>query len=125
MSDALKIEAGFIVEGRGDVEAVPAVFRRIAKLTYPTALILSPTPFRVPKDRLRRSGELERTVEFVARTLKGRGVILIAVDSDDDLPCVLGPQLKHRASTARPDMPIGVAIAKREFESWFVGSAES
>ena len=125
MSDALKIEAGFIVEGHGDVEAVPAVFRRIAKLTYPTALIVSPTPFRVPKDRLRRSGELERTVEFVARTLNGQGLILITVDSDNDLPCILGPELRLRASITRPDVSIGVAIAKREFESWFVGLAES
>src|SRR5258708_11397673 len=30
-----------------------------------------------------------------------------------------------RATAARPDIPIGVAVAKREFESWFAGSAES
>src|SRR5258708_7149538 len=125
MSSAWRIDAGFIVEGHGDVQAVPAVFRRVAERIYPSAIVVSPTPFRIPKGRLTRSGELERTVEFVSRTLSNRGVILITVDSDQDLPCILGPGLRTRATAARPDIPIGVAVAKREFESWFVGSPES
>jgi len=85
MSSALRIDAGFIVEGHGDVQAVPTVFRRVAERIYPSAIVVSPTPFRIPKGRLTRSGELERTVEFVSRTLSNRGVILITVDSDQDL----------------------------------------
>ncbi len=73
--------------------------------------------------RIDAGGELERTVEFFSRRLNRRGLILITVDSDDDLPCILGPELRDRASRAHPDMQIGVAIARREFESWFVGSA--
>src|SRR2546426_7506068 len=104
MSSALRIDAGFIVEGHGDVEAVPIVFPRIAKSVYPSALVVSPTPFRIPKGRLTGSGELERTVEFVSRTLRNRGIILITVDSDQDLPCILGPDLQTRAAAARPDI---------------------
>ena len=81
MSEPVRIDAGFIVEGHGDVDAVPVVFRRIVSLLYPSALVLIPTPFRIPKDKLKRSGELERTVEFVSRRLNRRGLILITVDT--------------------------------------------
>ncbi len=125
MSEALRIDAGFIVEGHGDVEAVPTVFRRIASSFHPTSLIFCRASFRVQKDKLKRNGQLEKAVEFVSRTLNGQGLILITVDSDDDLPCILGPELLRRALLARSDMAIGVAVARREFEAWYVGAAES
>jgi hypothetical protein len=51
--------------------------------------------------------------------------VLVLVDSDDDCPAELGPGLLERARKARSDVPIGMVLAKREFEAWFLASAES
>lgn len=119
------IRAGFIVEGHGDVKAVPVLFRRIVRLHFPDLEVISHNPFRVPRDKLKKEGELERTVEFVARGLENRRVILVLIDSEDDCPAQLGPSLLDRARRARRDVPIGVALAKCEFENWFIAAAPS
>jgi hypothetical protein len=119
------VRAGFIVEGHGDVKAVPVVFGRIVRLHFPGLQVIPQNPFRVPRDKLLKQGELERTVEFVSRGLENRRVILVLIDSDDDCPALLGPALLDRARRARGDVPIGVALAKCEFENWFIAAASS
>lgn len=64
-------------------------------------------------------------MELSARRLAGQGAILILLDSDDDCPAQLGPELLQRAIVARSDVPIAVVIAKCEFEAWFLSAAES
>jgi hypothetical protein len=119
------IEAGFIVEGHGDVKAVPVVFRRVVEWQFPGLPMVLRDPFRVPRDKLKKDGELERTVEFVSRQLKGRRAILILIDSEGDCPATLAPSLLRRATEARRDLPIGVVLAKHEFENWFIAAASS
>ena len=56
-----------IVEGHGEVEAVPLLIRRIAA-ELDSVLVPQVDPvLRVPASRLRKEGELERNVEFAAR----------------------------------------------------------
>ena len=114
-----------IVEGHGEVEATPIIIRRISQLIDPGSFVQIPSPIRVPKSKLLRSGELERAVELAAQKAGNRGGILILLDSDSDCPAHLGPQLLQRATTARSDIPISVVLAKWEFESWFIAAAES
>jgi hypothetical protein len=75
--------------------------------------------------RIVKDGELERTVELVARQVGPGGAILILLDADDDCPATLGPQLRARALAHRSDRLVFVVLAKREFESWFIAAAES
>jgi hypothetical protein len=114
-----------VVEGHGEVEAVPIIIRRIAAQLEPPTEVRIDATIRTPKSRLVKQGELERAVEFAARKTSGQGGILIVLDSDDDCPAQLGPALLDRAQGARPDLPVAVVLAKREFESWFVAAAES
>jgi hypothetical protein len=114
-----------IVEGHGDREAVPILIRRLAAKFDPTAAIHIPLPIRITKNKLLKPGELERAVDLAARQVLGRGAVLILLDSDDDCPAQLGPELLQRAILARRDVPLTVVIAKREFESWFLTAAES
>lgn len=114
-----------IVEGQGDVEAVPIVVQRIAALMIPPIVVQVPTPMRIPKGRLVKPQELERTVEFAARKVAGTGAVLVVLDSDDDCPGVSGPSLLQRASRVRIGLPVAVVFAKHEFESWFIAAAES
>jgi hypothetical protein len=114
-----------IVEGHGEVEAVPILIRRLAAKLDPSLSIQVKPPLRVPRDRLVRANELERAVEFAARQVGKQGGILVLIDSDDDCPAQLGPQLLARARKTRSDLPISVVLAKREFEAWFLASVES
>jgi hypothetical protein len=53
------------------------------------------------------------------------GGILVLLDADDDCPAELAPALLNRARSARPDRRVSVVLAKREFEAWFLASAQS
>ncbi|MCG5216726.1 DUF4276 family protein [Streptosporangium soli] len=47
------------------------------------------------------------------------------IDSDDDCPASLGPDLLERARLGRSDKEISVVLAHREFEAWFLAAAAS
>lgn len=114
-----------VVEGNGDVDAVPILVRRIAQQEDPPIVVQVTAPLRTPKSRLVKAGELERAVEFAARRVAGTGGILVVLDSDDDCPGEVGPELLARASSVRIGLPVAVVLAKHEFESWFVAAAAS
>jgi hypothetical protein len=114
-----------IVEGHGEVQAVPIFIRRIAAIVDPTLFVDVKQPLRVSRSKLIRDQELERAVEFAARKTGSQGGVLVLVDSDDDCPAKLGPALLKRARKTRSDLPIGLVLAKREFEAWFLAAAES
>ncbi len=113
-----------IVEGDGDVEAVPIAIRRIVQEIAP-GLALKIHPIRVPRTKLVKPEELERSVELAARRAGRSGAIIVILDSDDDCPAILGPELLRRARRARADLPVSVVLAEREFEAWFLASARS
>jgi hypothetical protein len=114
-----------IVEGHGEVQAVPALVRRIAASGKPVVYPRILDPIRVRRSGVVKEGELERYVELAARKLGGDGGILILLDSDDDCPAELGPHLLGRARATRSDLPIAVVLAKREYEAWFLAAAIS
>lgn len=114
-----------VVEGHGDVEATPILIRRIAERYDPNLVVQVSAPVRTPKSRLIKPGELERSVEFAARRLARTGAVLVLIDADDDCPAQLGPQLLNRATAAGTGLPVGVVLAKREVESWFIAAAQS
>jgi len=114
-----------IVEGQGDIAAAPVLIKRLVTLVNP-GVYADVRPFRVPKSKLVSSGELEKAVELAARRLCSPGVILVLIDSDDDCPKELVPALLARAmQTAGGRWPVGVVLAHREFECWFIAAAES
>lgn len=120
----MAIHVACVVEGHGDVEAVPIVVRRIADAIELPAVIQIARPIRTPKSKLVKPGELERAVELAARTIGHRGAVFVLLDSDDDCPGELGPRLLGRILQHR-DLHVSVVLAKREFESWFLAAAES
>lgn len=114
-----------IVEGHGECEAVPILISRIAERYGATETLAVEHPIRRPRGTLLRSGELESAVELAARRVAPDGAVLILIDSDDDCPAMRGPELLVRARAARQDLPIAVVLAKREYEAWFLASAQS
>lgn len=121
----MEVRVACVVEGHGERETVPVLIRRIAERFDPALVVHIPQPIRTPKSKLIKPGELERAVELAARKIGGQGAVLVVLDSDDDCPAHLGPELLGRAIQARSDVLLAVVLAKREFESWFLAAAES
>lgn len=114
-----------IVEGHGDVAAVPQLVRRIAAAIDPSRMIEVAKPLRANRDRLVKPDELERFVELAARRAGPGGAVLVLVDADDDCPAELGPRLLDRATAVTRGVNVAVVLANREFEAWFLAAAVS
>ena len=121
----MPVRIGCVVEGHGEVESVPALIRKIARRFDPALTIDIPHPVRVTKSKLLKSGELERAAGLAALNAGAGGGVFVILDSDEDCPAQLGPKLLARVRSVRPDLPSAVVLAKREFESWLLASAES
>ncbi len=114
-----------IVEGHGEVEAVPILVRRLAEAWNPALQLRLPQPQRVPRTKIIKSNELERAVQLAALKAGSAGGVLVLLDADNDCPARLGPELLERAQRARSDTPISIVLAKIEFEAWFLAAAAS
>ena len=121
----MRVRIGCIVEGHGECDSVPILIRRIANDLDTGLKVDVPHPVRVPKSKLLKPGELERAVELAAMCVETDGGILVILDSDDDCPAQLAPDLLARTRTARGDLPSAVVLANKEFESWFLAAAQS
>lgn len=117
-----------IVEGHGEVNAVPVLLRRIAREICERYDVEILSPHRVPRGRIvaHDARELKRAVNLGALKISHTrmfGVILVLLDADDDCPAELGPRLLQQIS--RPDVVASVVVAKREYEAWFLAGAQS
>lgn len=112
-----------IVEGHGEVEALPLLLRRIAAQVG--RVVNAPRPFRIRRQNVLKAGEIERSVEFVANRAGVNGKILILLDANSDCPKTLAAEIVNRARQERSDRPIQVVLAKMEYEAWFLAAAES
>lgn len=114
-----------IVEGHGDVSAIPLLIRRLVKRLGVATSIDIPHPIRIPKSRLLKPGELERAVELAGNKTSDEDGILILLYADRHCPANLAKNLLSRATRSRSDRQIRAVIAKSEYEAWFLAAASS
>lgn len=115
-----------IVEGEGEVGAVPVLLRRLCAWLTPESQVEVRKPIRVRRDQfLNRQEEFSRTLQLAAGKAQTEGWILVLLDADDDCPKELGASILERAQAIAPHRQISVVLAKREFESWFIAAADS
>ena len=114
-----------IVEGKGEVQALPIVLRRLQSEMQALHVFNILEPILKPKDKLLRPAELEDAVDLASRKIARKRAILVVLDSDDALPCDLGPRLLRRAEEAASEIPVRVVLAHREWESWYMMAIES
>ena len=112
-----------IVEGHGEVAAVPVLLRRIA--AEAGVRIATPRPIRLPRGQMLVEKEFNHAVRLAAGQAGDEGAVIILLDANSDCPAKLGPLLGRRASAVRPDRPIRVVLAKVEYEAWFLAAAAS
>lgn len=115
-----------IVEGHGEVAALPVLLRRLAQWLTPNVVIHVPAPIRVRKDRfLNNEDEFRRVLQLAANKCGDEGWILVLLDADDDCPMELAASIRKRAAGVIPHARLSSVIANREYEAWFIAAAAS
>jgi hypothetical protein len=99
-------------------------------------------PIRIPRSKLLtisqgdrcvipNAAELTRAVEYAAKRLRARdanplpGLILILFDTNGDCAATLAPAVLQCAAARAPNYEIACVLPNPEYETWFVGAAES
>lgn len=115
-----------IVEGDGEVAALPILLRRLGEWRTPESFVQPLPPIRVRRDRfLNRAEEFNRHMQLAAAKCEEEGWILVILDADDDCPAELGAKILGRAQACVPHRRISVVLANREYEAWFIAAAQS
>lgn len=112
-----------IVEGHGEEDAVPVLFRRLQEIIGDYTFQIS-RPIRGTCSELADVEKLAKKVAIARRQQECAGIFII-FDSDDRCPKALAPKLLDAARGAAAGVPCELAMATREFESWFLAAFES
>jgi hypothetical protein len=113
-----------IVEGHGDVEAVPALLRRILSERHAIHDLQVDRPIRVPRNKLVKPDERLRWVRIAFRQERCSAVVVI-MDADDDCAAELAVTLLDVARTVEGGRPVYVVFAVKEYEAWLLAGMGS
>ena len=116
MSESRRLIA--IVEGNGEVDAVPVLIRRISGDLYGTYDIDAPRPVRA-----KGGGHLIKAFENLLHYAMDRGcsAILVMVDTDTEYcPKEMAVSLADRARNLNMGIPVSVVCPNSEYETWFI-----
>lgn len=109
-----------VVEGYGEVTALPLLVRRIAMEVFDVAAVDISKPHRVPRNQM-TSHILQRAVETQSARVENLGGVLVLADADDDDPRELEASLAKAAGGNQ----VKVSVAVKEYEAWFLASMAS
>jgi hypothetical protein len=116
-----------VVEGQGEVQAVPNLLHRIVTAAAPGMALRVSAPIRVKAGSFLQDDEYFRRHILLAgaKAAQSQGHVLILLDCEDDCPARLGSALLQRAGEVRSDVSVIVCLAHREYETWFLTAALS
>jgi hypothetical protein len=107
-----------VVEGEGEVHALPVLIRRVAQ-EHGVYDLSVPRPFRLPRSKFLSPAEFGRAVELQARRVEDRGGVVALLDADDDCAVELVKQIRSAYGGHRS---FGLIAPVREFESVFLAA---
>src|SRR6266478_9694257 len=117
-----------IVEGHGEVQAITILLQRVLFDLRSDALLRINPPLRVKAGSFVRDRDyFQKYLELATRKARAHegGSVLILLDCEDECPAQSGPELARRAVAVGGNVPILVALAHREYETWFLAAARS
>jgi hypothetical protein len=122
-----EMKAALIVEGDGEVEALPLIWRSLC----PSVPLIGP-PYRLPRYKALdhagnvRAKEWERAFQLLQ--MKGATCVLAVMDADDICPKQQAPIIKNDLEglikTLRIGLKLGFCLAEPEYEGWFLAGAD-
>lgn len=108
-----------VVEGHGEVAAVPELLRRVAR-EFCGLEIEAPPSHRVPKGSMVNTpNELSRAVVLQGTRAGADGAVVVLCDADRDDPAELSSTLAANAGGSAGDRLV-VAVAVQEYEAWLL-----
>lgn len=117
-----------IVEGHGEQQAVRGLLARIAKQANTNAVVRFNEPIRIKSGSFVNDQRyFEKYIALAAGKARQEinGHVLVLLDCEDDCPARLGPTLLQRARAVATGVNMVVALAHREYETWFMAAAVS
>jgi len=113
-----------IVEGYGEVTALPVLLRRLLQQHAQCYGLQVAEPIRRNAFEFRREHEVGKAVRL-ARAQPDCVAVLLLFDGEDDCPADLGNQVRGWAQAAAGETPCEVVVAYREYETWFLAAVDS
>jgi hypothetical protein len=119
-----------IVEGHGEVAALPILLRRIhGEMTSAPVELLVNSPIRIKAGSFFNDSEYRhRYLQMAAAKARHSGrkpLILVLLDCEDGCPATLGPELSNSLASQSGSIPVMVVLAYREYETWLLAAASS
>jgi hypothetical protein len=112
-----------IVEGHGEVEAVPVLMRRLLAESQCFGVQVG-RPIKRTQAQFRSREPVQSAIRL-ALLQPACAAIVILFDGEDDCPKTLAEQVRNWAKEAAGTVPCDVVIAYREYETWFLAAVES
>lgn len=112
-----------IVEGHGEIEAVPVLLRRL-QIALGVYTFQIARPIRRKRSELATEEQVRRSVRLALGTPEC-GAILVMLDSDDACPRDFAPMVQNWAQTEAGPVQCEVVLPHREYEAWFIAAIES
>jgi hypothetical protein len=112
-----------LVEGHGEVQAVPVLLRRLLAEAQCYGIDVG-IPIRRTQSQLRSQAGIQAGVRLALLQPECVAVVIL-FDGEDDCPTELAARVREWAQAAAGGTPCDVIIAYREFETWFLAALES
>lgn len=125
------VRVASIVEGDGEVAALPILLRRVWHEIVEGAYIDVLRPVRIKRDRVGQPGYLLKYVRVADTQLaKAHGVelpsvTLVLLDAEADCPVAFADQVRASLLGVALVAPVCCVIPTPMYEGWFVGAATS
>lgn len=113
-----------IVEGHGEVAAVPVLLRRLLHEHAQCYALQPGEPIRRTSSEFRREDAVRKAVTLALSQPECAAVLLL-FDGEDDCPAQVGAEVRAWAQAAARGTPCEVVVAYREYETWFLAAVES
>lgn len=113
-----------IVEGQGEVAAAPVLLRRLVHNYANCYGVEIGSPIRRKAYEFMREDALKKAVLVAAAQADCAGIIVL-FDGEDICPKEWGAKIGVWCQQAAQNIPCQVAIAYREYETWFLSALES
>lgn len=113
-----------IVEGDGEVTAVPLLLRRILTHLERYDVQIARPKNANGRGNLTKEGGLERFVTYAWKE-PDCGAILVLLDAENECPKIIAREFSTRVEAMGVIFPVVIVVAKRMYETWIIASISS